>query len=150
MCLISEEQLKFLAEKYICAFLKGCPDIKILAEKFWDKNKAKIKNNVYSKLKDNDIVISASFGFLLRPLFARLDKNINLLCSEVDLDEYKVDRLCFRMNKILYFNENYPSCEIQDFYTDSLNDIEFMRLAKNKAYLVNKQNISEYKFDRKE
>lgn len=146
MCLITEDRLVYLADKYICDFLKGCPDIEELAEKFWDKNVNKIKQSVYSKLSDGDLVISASFGYVLRPLFSRLDKNVVLLCSEADLKNYKILQLCFRKNKILLFNKYYPSVVINDFYTDSLNDLEFMKLAKNKAYMVKGENICEYDF----
>lgn len=146
MCLISEDKLSRLADKYICAFLKGCPDIEKLAEKFWDKNINNIKKSVYSRAFDGDLVISASFGFLLRPLFSRLDKKVKLLCSEADLKEYKILQLCFRKNKIVLFKKHYPNVIVNDFYTDSPNDLEFMKLAENKAYMVKGDNICEYDF----
>ncbi len=143
MCLVSEDELLKLAEKYICDFLQGCPDIEELVPKFWERNKKKIKTSF--NLSKNDIIISASFGFILRYAFDFMGI-VNSVCSEVDLDSRTVVRLCFRKNKVEIFKELYGNAEINDFYTDSMNDLPLMKLAKGNVYLVkgNKiKNISE-------
>jgi len=141
MCLISEEELMGICEKYVFSFLKDCPDSLELAEKFWEKNARKIKP-FYAKLhKDDDVIISASFGFMLRPVMKNIGVK-NLLCSEVNLETGEIERLCFRKNKRTLFESVYSS-EIESFYTDSLNDMPLMRLAKT-AYLVKGEKIEKW------
>ncbi len=141
MCLISEDELMEICKKYVFAFLKACPDSKELAENFWKKNERKIKPFYAGLHKDDDVIISASFGFMLRPAMARIGVT-NLLCSEVNLKTGEIERLCFRKNKVTLFKSEYSS-EIENFYTDSLNDMPLMRMAKQ-AHLVEGEKIEKW------
>ena len=141
LCLISEDELMGVCKKYVYAYLRDCPDSRELAEKFWLKNIRKIKP-FYARLhKDDDVVISASFGFMLRPAMEKLGVK-NLLCSEVNLETGEIERLCFRRNKKTLFESVYTS-EINSFYTDSLNDMPLMKIAEN-AYLVKGERIEKW------
>ena len=142
MCLISEDELLALCKKYVKAFLADCPDAKQLAEIFWEKNICRIKNFYKEIHNENDIVISASFGFMLRPAMSKLGIK-RFVCSEVNLENGSIDRLCFRKNKLHLFKEMYGDEVIENFYTDSLNDLSFMKLATCKAYLVKGNSIRE-------
>lgn len=141
LCLISEDELMRLCEKYVLAFLKDCPDSEILAQKFWDRNIKKIKPFYASLHKDDDVIVSASFGFMLRPVMGKLGVT-SLLCSEVNLETGEIERLCFRRNKKTLFESAFPS-RIESFYTDSLNDMPLMRMAKN-AYLIKGEKIQRW------
>ena len=59
----------------------------------------------------------------------------NFVGSEVDLEKRKLISFCYRENKVKAFKEKYPNAEIDNFYTDSLNDQPMIDLAKN-AFLV--------------
>lgn len=38
MCLVSEEKMLSLCEKYVKSFLKDCPNVTEYIKEFWDKN----------------------------------------------------------------------------------------------------------------
>lgn len=143
MCIISKEELMNLCKKYVKGFLHDCPDARELAVKFWDRNFKKVKGFYKDIHKENDVVLSASFGFLLRPVMERIGVS-NLVCSELDFETGDVERLCFREYKKDLFLERYKDVPIDNFYTDSLNDMPIIQLSK-KAYLVKGETIKEYK-----
>ncbi len=144
LCLVSEEKLMSLCEKYVMDFLFDCPDANELVELFWQKNSKKLRRFYGEVKKDDDAVVSASFGFLLRPVIEQMGIN-NLLCSEVDLTSGKILRLCFRKNKEKLFREFFADKTIDDFYTDSMNDLPLMKLAKGSVYLVKGEKANLYK-----
>jgi len=147
LCIISEEQLMSLCKKYVAGFLHDCPDARRLAVMFWEKNSHKLKAFYNELHKEDDVIISASFGFLLRPVMQKLGVS-NLVCSEVNFDNGEIEKLCFRQYKKDLFLENFNGCGIENFYTDSLNDMPLMMLAK-KAYLVKGERITEYVFEKR-
>lgn len=141
LCLISEEKLMQLCNSYVKSFLEGCPDIVSLSEGFWKVYGKKLRRFYKDVHKDDDVIISASFGFLLRLILPELGVK-NLVCSEIDLDTKEVISLCFRKNKKTLFKELYPNSEICDFYTDSYNDLPLMECAKGNVYLVKGEKIT--------
>lgn len=141
LCIISEDELMGLAEKHIGDFLRECPDSRELAVKFWDKNKRKLKPFYQNVKAKDDTVLSASFDFLLETPCKMLGIK-HLVCSSVDFDTGKVKRLCFKNNKVGIFKEYFKDKEINDFYTDSMNDEPIMRLAKGRVFLVRKNKIT--------
>ena len=138
LCLVSEEELMGLCRKYVMSFLSDCPDSEELSEKFWNKNFGKIKSFYKELHKDDDVIISASFGFMLRPVMKRLGVH-ELVCSEVNLETGEIERLCFRRNKKTLYDELYGK-EIDNFYTDSLNDMPLIKAAKC-AFIVKGERI---------
>ncbi|MDE6659489.1 MAG: phosphoserine phosphatase, partial [Eubacterium sp.] len=62
----------------------------------------------------------------------------------IDKDTGKFTRLCFLENKVKIFNELYPNCHIENFYTDSMNDKAMMDIADH-VYLVKKNKITKIK-----
>ena len=130
------------ASSSIRAFIDDCPDASELAEKFWRKNIVKIKPFYADIHKDDDVIVSASFGFMLRPVMQKLGVT-NLLCSEVNLETGEITRLCFRRNKKTLFEASYPS-QIENFYTDSLNDMPLMEMARN-TFLVRGGKIEKWR-----
>ena len=103
-------------------------------QKFWDKNSCKIKSFYLKQRKDDDIIISACVDVVLEEICKRLNIK-NYVGSETDLENMKLVNFCYRENKVKAFKEKYPDAEIDNFYTDSLNDQPLIDLAKN-AYLV--------------
>ena len=148
MCLVSEQGLLDLCNAYIGKFMQDCPDIELLVDEFWDKHRNRLKHFYKELHKENDVVISASFGFMLRPIIEEMGIK-RLLCSEVNLKTGEIERLCFRKNKNGFFEEAFKGERIDCFYTDSLNDISMMLMAK-KAYLVKGEKVEEYIPSKKE
>ena len=142
LCIISEEALMKLCEKYVHDFVASCPDAEQLAEKFWDKNFRKIKKFYFDIKHEDDVIISASFGFILRPAVKRLGIE-NLICSEVDLKSSKILQICFRKNKKQLFEERFGNAEICNFFTDSLNDTALLHKARC-AYIVKGNKIKKW------
>ena len=66
LCLISKQELLKLAEKNLFGILDICPDYEKLAESFWDKSMNKIKPLYLDNKRKDDVIISASFDFLLK------------------------------------------------------------------------------------
>ena len=67
----------------------------------------------------------------------------NYICSKTDDKAYITD-LCFRGRKVELFREKFPEAEIDNFYTDSVNDTPMMEIAKH-AFLVSGNRITQVK-----
>lgn len=142
MCRISKDELLELMAEHQREFLKIAGDMDILVKGFWDRNICKIKNFYRSAHRSDDVVLSASFSFLLDEAASRLGIT-NLVCSRMDMDTGEVRELCFRDNKPKLFEKYFPNGIIENFYTDSLNDMPMIKLAKN-AYIVKGERIKKY------
>lgn len=129
-----------LCEKYVKSFLKDCPNVTEYIKEFWDKNSKKLKSFYKDVHKDDDVVISASFDFLINDALKTLSVS-NSLLSHVDLESGNIERLCFRKNKCELFDKAFPNKSIDDFYTDSYNDMPLMKRARGNVYLVRKEKI---------
>lgn len=112
-------------------------------QKFWDKNSCKIKPFYLRQRRDDDIIISACVDVVLEEICKRLNIK-NYVGSETDLENMKLVNFCYRENKVKVFKEKFPDAEIDNFYTDSLNDQPLIDLAKN-AYLVKGEKLIKIK-----
>ena len=56
----------------------------------------------------------------------------------------KFTRLCFLENKVKLFQEQYPNVQIENFYTDSMNDRAMMDIS-NHVFLVKKNQVTQIK-----
>ncbi len=142
MCRISLERLKELCEKYMAEFLLHIDDHKKLIAEFWDRNQHKIKDFYKKQKREDDVVISASCDILLKEICQRLSIK-NLIASEIDFKNLKVKNLCYGENKVSIFYEKFPGAVIDEFYSDSKNDLPMAKLAK-KAYYVKKNKIGDW------
>ena len=103
---------------------------------FWSINSRKLKKEFLDRLKSDDVIITASPDILIKAISDKL-KTENIIGTRIDLDTGRVEFACFRQNKITAFKEKYPNAVIDEFYTDSLNDMPLAKLS-NKAYLIKK------------
>lgn len=117
-------------------FLRHIKDLDKEIEMFWDKNQNKIKSVYKERQKDDDVVISASPEFLLKPICERLGIK-HLLASRVDKKSGKYDGVnCWGEEKVRRFYEQFgEGREIDEFYSDSLSDTPLAKIAKE-AYVV--------------
>ncbi len=127
------------------AFLKYC-DIDKDVEDFWNTHICNIKP-FYKKIrKDNDVIISASPEFLLKPLEKKL--NFTVIASKVSKYNGKTEgENCYYEEKVKRFFEIYPKGEIDSFYSDSYSDTPLAKLAKS-AYIVDSEKINKWDFSK--
>lgn len=139
-CKITVTELLQASEKYAMKVLSGI-DFEGLVSDFWDKNQRKIKKFYLAQQKADDVIISASWSFLIEEIGNRLGIK-NVIASEMDIKTGSVKRLCFREKKVQIFKECFPDGRIDAFYTDSMNDAPMFYLAKH-VYIVKGNNIRE-------
>lgn len=113
---------------------------------FWKEKLNNIKV-FYKKLhRDDDVIISASPEFLLKPLEEKL--NITVIASRVDVKSGKYSgKNCFNAEKMKRFRESFPDTDIKEFYSDSYAD-EPLALIAEKAFIVEKNTIKAWDFTR--
>lgn len=111
--------------------------------RFWDINIHKIKPIIAERIKDTDLILSASPEPTIREVCNRLNIK-NYIGSKVDLETGKIHFICYRENKVSAFREMYPNSVIENFYTDSFNDKPLIDIA-NHAFLVKKDKILQLK-----
>lgn len=128
------DKLYRLASKMSSVVINNKQNADLFIKEFWNKNEVKLKSYYLDKLKATDIIITASPRLLIEGITDKL-KTKNIICSEFNLETGKFEFIWFRENKVVGLKNQYPDAIINEFYTDSLNDIPLMKLAK-KVYLV--------------
>lgn len=105
------------------------------AERFWEKRKERLFPFYREIRREDDVIISASPEFILRPI-ARHAAFGTLIASRLDADfRYEEDGRCYGESKPRRFYELFPDGKVQAFYSDSLSDTPMARLAEQ-AYLT--------------
>ncbi len=113
-------------------------------KEFWDKHIKNIKPFYREIQQEDDLIITASPDFSIREACNRLGIT-HFLSSTYNCETGKVERICLKQNKVKAFFENYPDCEIENFYTDSPeNDKPLIDIAKH-AYIVDGDKITQVK-----
>ncbi len=125
-------------------FLTFC-DIDKDVEDFWKENKSKIKKYYIKQQKPDDLIISASPEFLLKPICRELKIN-NLIASVVDpkTGRYSGEN-CHGEEKVRRFYNEFSNAKIDEFYSDSHSDDPLAKIAV-KAFMVNKNKLSPWQF----
>jgi len=121
-------------------FLKWIPADEAFLGRFWQKHITKIQPWYLQQKQVEDVVISASPEFLLRPVCNEL--GIRLIASGVEQSSGRCTTPnCHDKEKVQRFRAEYPKEEITAFYSDSLSD-QPMAAISCKAFLVKGQMIS--------
>lgn len=131
------------------SYLSHFNDMDELVNEFWDKHIENVKSWYINQKKDDDVIISASPEFLLKPVCERLGIKY-LLASKVDAETGFYSGInCFGAEKVrrfyLEFNEVASNPTVDEFYSDSKSD-EPLALIASKAYIVKGDNITEWDF----
>ncbi len=129
--------------------LKECcaqiSDIEQTIVEFWDEHEKKIKS-FYPKIqREDDVVVSACPEVMLGEICRRIGIR-HFIGTEVDLKTGEIGRVCYREAKIAAYREQYGDKEIDEFYTDSMNDRAMMEIAKD-VYYVTGDRIEKIKAD---
>ena len=116
------------------SFLKYVPDPEALIETFWDENMSHVEPYYKELHRSDDVVISASPDFLVRPAAERLD--VSLIATDMSVSSGLIRGLnCKGQEKVRRFRECYPDAHVEAFYSDSLSDTPMAELA-DAAYLI--------------
>ena len=137
--LSSKEEMK---EMYF-SFLKGVQTDKTFVDDFWKQNQNKIKEWYLNQKRKDDVIISASPEFLLKPICDILGID-NLIATKVELSSGKfLSKNCQGAEKVVRFKESFSKAEIETFYSDSKSDTYMAKLA-TKAFLIKKNRIIDW------
>lgn len=134
---------KTRAKEHFFCFLQGIPEIESCLEEFWNLNEHKIMKWYMKQHREDDVIISASPDFLLRPICKRLGIH-KLIASNVNIHTGKFEGPnCYGEEKIVRFRDVYPNDCIDNFYSDSISDIYLKEIA-HKGFLVKNDTIKEW------
>jgi len=115
-------------------YLRHVPEVEEEVERFWLTHDSNLKRWYFEQKRTDDLIISASPEFLLRPLMKRLE--LAFLASRVDPKTGRYDGPnCHGEEKVRRLRESRPEAEIAKFYSDSHNDTPLARLAQE-AFMV--------------
>ena len=121
-------------------FLRDLKDPEGMVSHFWDKYLSRVKPFYLSGKRTDDLVISASPEFLVRPAMQRLGEK-QVLASPVDIRTgLYLGPNCHGEEKVRRFNEAFPNGHIERFYSDSHSDDPLARLA-DQAFLVKGETL---------
>lgn len=136
--LLKKTDFSTLKEKsYV--FLKYLKDVDGDVNRFWEKRSSRIEKWYLAQKRDDDIIISASPEFLLRPVADML--KVRLIATKIDKHTGKMDGLnCKGAEKVKRLRLECPDAVVDDFYSDSLSDTPMAEVAK-RAFIVNKSDL---------
>lgn len=126
---------KQVFKQRMLGFLKCIDDVDAAVADFWKKNFNRVKGFYYQAHRVDDVVISASPEFLIRPACERLQVSC-IMGSPVDKHTGVFSGLnCHGEEKVRRFREVFPDGRIDDFYSDSHSDDPLAMLAR-RAFFV--------------
>lgn len=121
-------------------FLRHVPEE--APEQFWQEHIGEIYPWYLSQKQPDDVIISASPEFLLRPAAERL--GFALIASRVHQKTGKTEGLnCHGAEKVRRFRALYPDAEVAEFYSDSLSDSPMAQEAE-KAFLILRGAVTDW------
>lgn len=133
-----KEKLKSTLFKIVKYF----DDIDSLVLEFWEKENYKLKKYYLNQRNNNDIIISASPEFLLKPVAKKY--NFKLIGTKMDKKTGTImGNNCYGEEKVkrLYTKEKISVCD--NFYSDSLSDEPLAKIAKN-AFIVKGEDLIDW------
>ena len=106
------------------------------ADLFWRKHYADIQPWYLKNKRADDVIVSASPEFLIRPIARML--GVSYIATSMSPSSGKIQGLNNSgSEKVRRFKKVYPEEQIDEFTSDSLEDTPMSRLA-SKAYLIKK------------
>ena len=138
--LIKIKEKEYLKSVFF-SFVKYFENIDKTVRDFWNSKGYKLKEFYMKQHKKEDIIISASPEFLLKPVSKKYD--FKLIATKVDIATGKiVGKNCHGKEKVLRLKEKgIVNCN--KFYSDSYSDEPLKEIAK-KAYFVKKDKVFDW------
>lgn len=124
-------------ERYFSMFA-AVPDIDRAIEAFWDSHEDRIMRYYPRQARQDDVVISASPDFIVRPLCTRLGLT-HIIASDVNkYTGHFLSANCYGAEKVRRFKEaGFDPAEVEAVYSDSLSDTPIAELGRE-AHIVHK------------
>jgi HAD superfamily phosphoserine phosphatase-like hydrolase len=130
---------KTRAKERFYHYLSFVPNVEAEVVRFWETFDQNIKPWYLEQKREDDLIISASPVFLLKPICERL--GVRLIASRVEAQTGIYDGLnCHDEEKVRRMREEYPDVEIDRFYSDSLADTPLAKLARE-SFMVKGDSI---------
>jgi len=116
-------------------FVLRLPDWEEEVRLFWEAKAEKMLKPWYlQQLRPDDIIISCTAEFLLRPICAQL--GVRLIATRVNTNTGRLEGYsCYGEEKVRRLREAYGAVQIDEFYSDSFADEPLAKLAR-RAYMV--------------
>ena len=135
--LLKQTDTKELKES-VFSFLRRLDNVDQVVKEFWEENSEGIADWYLAQRRDDDLIISASPEFLLRPITDKL--GVRLIATRMDLHTGRiVGDNCHDAEKVCRFLKEFPGQTPDEFYSDSLSDSP-MAWFSQKAFLVKNEN----------
>ncbi len=123
-------------------FVPWYKNIDKIVDKFWSKNANKIQHWYAIQKSDDDVIISASLGFIIKPVVEMLNVKV-WFATNYNIHTGKISgENCYGEAKVTEFRRFYPKETLDAFYSDSMSDLPMMKISK-RAFLVDGENVSE-------
>ncbi len=133
--LISKKRIKQL----LFFFIPWHKNINKIVDKFWQKHANKIFDWYAVQKKEDDVIISASLDFLLKPMMDALNIK-NWISTKFDIKTAKIHgENCYGEEKLVRFKKQFGEQELEAFYSDSMSDLPMMKYAKEAFLVKNKK-----------
>lgn len=115
---------------------------------FWEGHKKGIKQFYLDQMQQDDVIISASPEFLLKPICEELGVHY-LMASVVDPKTGKYTGInCHGKEKVRRYREVFGKTKIDEFYSDAYCDTPLAEIAE-KSFIVKGDKVSPWKFRKK-
>jgi len=121
---------KQVFKQRMLAFLTKIGDVDAAVEAFWAKNFCRVKPFYAKTQREDDVVISASPEFLVKPACDRLGIRV---CMGSPVDRHTgvfSGKNCHGAEKVRRFREVFPEARVETFYSDSHSDDPMAALAE--------------------
>lgn len=126
-------------KQQLFSFLPDIADIDSAVLDFWSKNRRRIGEWYLRQKRDDDVIISASPEFLLKPVCDEL--GVALIGTRMDKNTGRIIGLnCHDSEKVSRFLTAFPDGHTEAFYSDSLSDTPMAELADS-AFMVKKNRV---------
>ena len=123
-------------KEQLFSFLPAVNDVDGLVSRFWEEHESGLQSWYLAQKREDDLIISASPEFLLRPIAEKL--GVGLIGTPMDPGTGKIrGENCHDTEKTRRFRDLYPEGHVESFYSDSLSDSPMAAQAE-RAYLVNR------------
>ena len=141
---ISKKKFKEL----VFFFVPQMRNIERVVDKFWQHNANKIEDWYCQCRKDDDIVVSASLDFILRPMLKLLNiRQFVSTCYNTETGKI-IGENCYGEQKVVAFRRAFKNKKPQVYVSDSLSDLPMMKFA-GKGYIVKDGKLNEVDLSRK-
>lgn len=125
------------------SFVKHLDNLEEYMNKYVLKHEKYIKKFYLDQRKNDDVVISASFDFIVRPFCESLGIK-HIIATEYDTKKgCIIGKNCKGKEKIVRFKKTFKNPKVNNAYSDSLSDIPMFEIAKN-GFIVKGEELIPY------